>query len=46
VPPTCRTHYGGILIALGRWEDAERELLAEYEELNIKTDNGQTLAGR
>jgi tetratricopeptide (TPR) repeat protein len=19
VPPTCRTHYGGILIALGRW---------------------------
>jgi DNA-binding CsgD family transcriptional regulator len=28
VPPTCRTHYGGILIALGRWEDAERELLA------------------
>jgi DNA-binding CsgD family transcriptional regulator len=28
VPPTCRTHYGGILIALGRWDDAERELLA------------------
>ena len=28
VPPTCRTHYGGILIALGRWQDAERELLA------------------
>jgi DNA-binding CsgD family transcriptional regulator len=28
VPPTCRTHYGGILIALGRWEQAERELLA------------------
>jgi DNA-binding CsgD family transcriptional regulator len=28
VPPTCRTHYGGILIALGRWEEAERELLA------------------
>ena len=27
VPPTCRTHYGGILIALGRWEQAERELL-------------------
>jgi DNA-binding CsgD family transcriptional regulator len=27
VPPTCRTHYGGILIALGRWADAERELL-------------------
>jgi tetratricopeptide (TPR) repeat protein len=28
VPPTCRTHYGGILIVLGRWEEAERELLA------------------
>jgi ATP/maltotriose-dependent transcriptional regulator MalT len=28
VQPTCRTHYGGILIALGRWEEAERELLA------------------
>jgi DNA-binding NarL/FixJ family response regulator len=28
VPPTCRTHYGGILIALGRWGEAERELLA------------------
>ncbi len=28
VPPTCRTHYGGILIALGRWDEAERELLA------------------
>src|SRR5438034_2091517 len=28
VPPTCRTHYGGILIALGRWEEAEKELLA------------------
>jgi DNA-binding CsgD family transcriptional regulator len=28
VPPTCRTHYGGILIALGRWDEAEGELLA------------------
>ena len=28
VRPTCRTHYGGILVALGRWPDAERELLA------------------
>ncbi len=27
VRPTCRTHYGGILVALGRWPDAERELL-------------------
>jgi DNA-binding CsgD family transcriptional regulator len=28
VSPTCRIHYGGILIAIGRWEEAERELLA------------------
>ena len=28
VPPTCRVHYGGILIAVGRWEEAEEELLA------------------
>ncbi len=28
VPPTCRMHYGGILIALGRWDEAEHELLA------------------
>ena len=28
VPPTCRSHYGGILIALGRWAEAEQELLA------------------
>ncbi len=27
VPPTCRTHYGAILISLGRWQEAERELL-------------------
>jgi DNA-binding NarL/FixJ family response regulator len=26
VRPTCRTHYGGILIALGRWTEAETEL--------------------
>ena len=28
VPPTCRLHYGGILIAVGRWREAEEELLA------------------
>ena len=28
VPPTCRLHYGGILIATGRWAEAEQELLA------------------
>ena len=27
VQPTCRTHYGGILVALGRWPDAETQLL-------------------
>jgi DNA-binding NarL/FixJ family response regulator len=26
VNPTCRLHYGGILIAIGRWEEAENEL--------------------
>ena len=28
VRPTCRMHYGGILVALGRWADGEKELLA------------------
>ncbi|MBW3652947.1 MAG: LuxR family transcriptional regulator, partial [Actinobacteria bacterium] len=28
VAPTCRLHYGGILIAVGRWAEAEQELLA------------------
>ena len=31
VRPTCRTHYGGILMALGRWQEAEAELLAAVE---------------
>ena len=26
VRPTCKTHYGGILIALGRWTEAEDQL--------------------
>jgi DNA-binding NarL/FixJ family response regulator/tetratricopeptide (TPR) repeat protein len=28
VSTTCRMHYGGILVATGRWSEAERELLA------------------
>ncbi len=27
VSPVCRTHYGGILIAVGRWAEAEEQLL-------------------
>lgn len=28
VSPVCRTHYGGILIAVGRWSEAEEQLHA------------------
>ena len=28
---TCRTHYGGILFATGKWREAERELKAALE---------------
>jgi DNA-binding CsgD family transcriptional regulator len=28
VSPVCRTHYGGILIAIGRWTEAEEQLMA------------------
>jgi len=28
VPPTCQSHYGGILTAVGRWAEAEEELHA------------------
>ena len=31
VSPVCRNHYGGILVAVGRWEEAERELRAAME---------------
>jgi DNA-binding CsgD family transcriptional regulator/tetratricopeptide (TPR) repeat protein len=27
----CRTHYGGVLTAAGRWADAERELMTSIE---------------
>lgn len=33
VGPVCRCHYGGILIEVGRWEDAERELLGALATL-------------
>ncbi len=33
VGPICRCHYGGILIEVGRWEDAERELLGALAAL-------------
>src|SRR3954447_13335983 len=28
VSPVCRNHYGGILVAVGRWREAEEELAA------------------
>ncbi len=31
VPPTCRSHYGGILIAIGHWAEAEAELVAALQ---------------
>ena len=31
VTPTCRLHYGGILIAIGRWAEAEEELLSALQ---------------
>jgi DNA-binding NarL/FixJ family response regulator len=31
VRPTCRTHLGGILVALGRWPEAESELEGAIE---------------
>jgi DNA-binding NarL/FixJ family response regulator/tetratricopeptide (TPR) repeat protein len=31
VSPVCRTHYGGILIAVGRWAEAEEALLAAIQ---------------
>ncbi len=34
VAPTCRLHYGGILIAVGRWAEAEEELLAAARTLD------------
>lgn len=33
VPPVCRTHYGGILIAVGRWQEAEQQLTSAIDTL-------------
>jgi DNA-binding NarL/FixJ family response regulator len=33
VPPVCRTHYGGILTAIGRWPEAEEQLLSAMRTL-------------
>jgi DNA-binding CsgD family transcriptional regulator len=33
VPPVCRTHYGGILTAVGRWPEAEEQLLSAIRTL-------------
>ena len=30
VSPVCRTHYGGVLIASGRWSEAEEQLMAAW----------------
>jgi DNA-binding CsgD family transcriptional regulator len=35
VAPTCRTHYGGILVALGRWPEAEQELTAAIDAFDV-----------
>ena len=36
----CRAHYGGILTAAGRWQEAETELLAAGEHFEHGTDRG------
>jgi DNA-binding NarL/FixJ family response regulator len=33
VSPVCRTHYGGILTAVGRWPEAEEQLLSAIRTL-------------
>lgn len=35
VSAICRTYYGGILTAAGRWEDAERELSRSVEQYDV-----------
>ena len=39
VSTTCRLHYGGILVAIGRWAEAEAELLAaiRMSEVSYRT---------
>ena len=43
VRPTCRTHYGGILVALGRWAEAEAELLAAIEGFDNRGYRGDRM---
>lgn len=35
VSAICRTYYGGILTAAGRWKDAERELSRSVEQYDV-----------
>lgn len=41
VGPLCRSHYGGILTAAGRWEEAE----AEFDEAARVFESGYAAAG-
>ena len=34
VSPVCRTHFGGLLVATGRWDEAEEQLLVALHTLN------------
>src|SRR5262245_61916352 len=42
VRPTCRMHYGGLLITLGRWNEAEAELVGAIDgfERGYPADRG------
>ena len=46
VSPVCRTHYAGILIAVGRWNEAEEQLLEALRtfEASYRGMGGMALA--